>query len=1010
MKSTQFLSCGVGSFALALFLSSPLLIHGDDLDSKQPESLQALARPITVNQLERPLQEVVADFRRQTGAKILFRGLPTSADGTGTRIRVNAQFQSVALDKALSSLLPRYGLDWTISNGVIAISTREQIWSRLNVRTYPIDDLLGPRGERQGPGQARTGLVERIKRSVTPQEWRDVGGRASIVVSGNSLIIKHTARSQNAIARLLAELRSNDQHSWPAFGQMAQRQGAEVSRLERLLGRLVHLDFRGKPLRQVVEELDKLIPISIKIDRQALKDEGLAIEQPVDLRCDGVSFRAALMQLLGRWDLSYVNRPDSILITTLEEAESQLETQSYPVAELARLPGEEQQDLDAIAELVITTIDPVSWEDVGGTATIKTLPSGSLIVAQTAENHVQLRNLLDRCFELRRRQQEDPQLHEPMELAPDGRREFLGKMLDRKIDRLQAVDMPLTSFAEKVHKQTGLLLLIDTRALDDVGIGTDVPVSIDVRNVSLGSALRTVLRDFELTLLIRDEVVWITSPEESEAYLATKLYPVRDLVTLDGHLPAKFAHLVSDELLELVTTTIAPESWADVGGPGSIELVANQWALAVAQTDDVHARLTQQMQRIRRARKFARTWDGEGPVSPIALEEPDTEENAKRIRAALASKVDLQFHKKPLAEVAKELSVKHGIAVVVDTRALDDVGIGTDSPITFASSGTSLESALRHMMRPYELAILVQNESLWLTTPEEEESQLVTLVYPVPDLVLHDFGRPSKTDSERDPEVDRLLKVDFDSLIDLLTSVLARDDWDNVGGPGAVEGLALASSLVVSQTTRIQSRVGQLIEVLRADLRAAKDAAKDPAQTKPRLVGTARETALWRVLHQPVRGAPAGQSTVRELADKLTSALGATLFVDTRAMDDVGLSADARTIYPGPAVPLGDALDQALKPSRLTWTIRDDAIVITTPEEAEREPLVFLYSVRHRLSSPDADSEALRAAIVRKYSPKSWEDSGGIGVIRYWEKSQSFVITQTPQVHRQLARELASDP
>ena len=51
-----------------------------------------------------------------------------------------------------------------------------------------------------------------------------------------------------------------------------------------------------------------------------------------------------------------------------------------------------------------------------------------------------------------------------------------------------------------------------------------------LRGVTLRSALRLLLKDLELSYLIQDEVIQITTPEDASAQVSTKVYPVGDLV------------------------------------------------------------------------------------------------------------------------------------------------------------------------------------------------------------------------------------------------------------------------------------------------------------------------------------------------------------------------------------------------------------------------------------------------------------------------------------------------
>jgi general secretion pathway protein D len=55
-----------------------------------------------------------------------------------------------------------------------------------------------------------------------------------------------------------------------------------------------------------------------------------------------------------------------------------------------------------------------------------------------------------------------------------------------------------------------------------------------------------------------------------------------------------------DSLIELITTTVAPESWDDVGGPGSIAPFETNLSLVVSQTQEVHDQLVDLLGQLRR--------------------------------------------------------------------------------------------------------------------------------------------------------------------------------------------------------------------------------------------------------------------------------------------------------------------------------------------------------------------------------------------------------------------------
>lgn len=57
--------------------------------------------------------------------------------------------------------------------------------------------------------------------------------------------------------------------------------------------------------------------------------------------------------------------------------------------------------------------------------------------------------------------------------------------------------------------------------------------------------------------------------------------------------------------------------------------------------------------------------------------------------------------------------------------------------------------------------------------------------------------------------------ADFDTLIELVTTTIAPDSWDEVGGPGAVEAFPTNLSLVVSQTQDVHEQISDLLDQLR---------------------------------------------------------------------------------------------------------------------------------------------------------------------------------------------------
>jgi hypothetical protein len=95
-----------------------------------------------------------------------------------------------------------------------------------------------------------------------------------------------------------------------------------------------------------------------------------------------------------------------------------------------------------------------------------------------------------------------------------------------------------------------------------------------------------------------------------------------------------------------------------------------------------------------------------------------------------------EFNESPLRDVQRAISDEFRIPVEIDTRALEDAGLDLDTPVTQNASGISLRAALRRLLNGIDLAYIVKDEVLLITTKEKADENLVVKVYPVADLVL----------------------------------------------------------------------------------------------------------------------------------------------------------------------------------------------------------------------------------------------------------------------------------
>ena len=220
-------------------------------------------------------------------------------------------------------------------------------------------------------------------------------------------------------------------------------------------------------------------------------------------------------------------------------------------------------------------------------------------------------------------------------------------------------DTPLSEFAAYLSTNYKINAVLAKSTLADAAITEDTPVTTSLRGISLRSALRITLGELKLTYLIRDEVLVITTPEDAESHLFTRVYDVRELLAMEtppgssrikeigggggffavqdqpaskasesGIDPAaapspeggpagdganagglkvedqpdgpKRRELSDAEILiRLITTTVQPDSWDEVGGPGTI--AEYKGLVTISQTREVHEEVERLLNMLHRA-------------------------------------------------------------------------------------------------------------------------------------------------------------------------------------------------------------------------------------------------------------------------------------------------------------------------------------------------------------------------------------------------------------------------
>ena len=208
------------------------------------------------------------------------------------------------------------------------------------------------------------------------------------------------------------------------------------------------------------------------------------------------------------------------------------------------------------------------------------------------------------------------------------------------------VEIPLSNVLADFGKTFGVQIYLDMNSLKEAAIDpTALPVSIHLPHVRGRMLLELILRQFNLGFMVRDGILIVATKDILNNRLETKVYDCRNILAADNaeqaaaksaiegtssqsasvddpqfhswpsapSQPAKLLHFVQNagppvekkhtttgtpagRLIDIITDTIAPQSWSVVGGPGTI--MEYNGLLVISQTAEVHAQIADLLDQI----------------------------------------------------------------------------------------------------------------------------------------------------------------------------------------------------------------------------------------------------------------------------------------------------------------------------------------------------------------------------------------------------------------------------
>ncbi len=315
----------------------------------------------------------------------------------------------------------------------------------------------------------------------------------------------------------------------------------------------VTLEFVESPFSDIVEFLKDFSGVNIVLHKPALDKEGVTVDTPISIHVQSIRLASALSLMLRPYNLTWILENDCLLITSQLAANNHTVTRSYPVGDLAATP-EAGAMLVALAKEILRA----DGKDLPGDRILSLDSLQAIVMTHNISAH----DRLVRLFEQLRGGAEPPESVKKIHT-----------MLNNPVT-LEFVETPLSDIVDFLKDFTGFNIVLDKPALEEEGVNADTPCSIHVQSIALGSAIRILLDQYNLSVRIEDECLVITSKLSNRFELRT--YSVSKLM-------GERAKPSREEWLRLASSVIGsdfvspkPAESRRVFAPGSSVRV--QWA------------------------------------------------------------------------------------------------------------------------------------------------------------------------------------------------------------------------------------------------------------------------------------------------------------------------------------------------------------------------------------------------------------------------------------------------
>ena len=176
--------------------------------------------------------------------------------------------------------------------------------------------------------------------------------------------------------------------SVPRVTRLRKTNKAE-EKIEQALQQETQIEFVDTPLSDAVAFFSKLHGIIILIDKPALEEEGISLDEPLTLSLDGVKLSSALNIILKPLKMDYVIEDEVLKLTTVFKVEEIMTVSVYDIRKLLKAGFELQMLMNTIMA------HTGEWTAIIGSGGESSSQPGSIVVLQTEKTHQEIMTLLE---------------------------------------------------------------------------------------------------------------------------------------------------------------------------------------------------------------------------------------------------------------------------------------------------------------------------------------------------------------------------------------------------------------------------------------------------------------------------------------------------------------------------------------------------------------------------------------------------------------------------------------